>query len=108
MVDIEKAKNFFPGTSFVPRALLQGSTRPGVKLDFIAGLFLKATGITGVRGFRGVEAALGEGEEHIARIVARIEELKGLGMTPAASEKRVTLLALRMLPKSARRSVTRR
>jgi 4-hydroxyphenylacetate 3-monooxygenase len=58
--DIEKANNFFPRTGFVPRALLQGSTRLGVKLDFIAGLFLKATEITGVRAFRGVEANLGE------------------------------------------------
>jgi aromatic ring hydroxylase len=58
--DIEKANNFFPRTGFLPRALLQGSTRLGVKLDFIAGLFLKATEITGVRGFRGVEANLGE------------------------------------------------
>ena len=31
-----------------------------MKLDFIAGLFLKATEITGVRGFRGVEANIGE------------------------------------------------
>ena len=34
--DIEKANHFFPRTGFVPRALLQGSTRLGVKLDFIA------------------------------------------------------------------------
>jgi 4-hydroxyphenylacetate 3-monooxygenase len=31
--DIEKANNFFPRTGFVPRALLQASTRLGVKLD---------------------------------------------------------------------------
>jgi hypothetical protein len=36
-----------------------------------------------------------ESEEHVARIVARIEEFKGLGMPQAANEKRVTLLALR-------------
>ncbi|HQT76727.1 MAG: Pyoverdin chromophore biosynthetic protein pvcC [Rhodospirillales bacterium 20-64-7] len=58
--DIEKANNFFPRTGFVPRAFLQGSTRLGVKLDFITGLFLKATEITGARAFRGVEANLGE------------------------------------------------
>ncbi len=58
--DIEKANNFFPRTGFVPRAFLQGSTRLGVKLDFIAGLFLRATELTGTRAFRGVEANLGE------------------------------------------------
>jgi hypothetical protein len=36
-----------------------------------------------------------EGEEHVARIAARIEELKGLGLTQAANEKWPTLLALR-------------
>jgi hypothetical protein len=36
-----------------------------------------------------------ESEKHIARISARIEEFKGLGLTQAANEKRVTLLALR-------------
>ncbi len=58
--DVEKANNFFPRTGFVPRAFMQGSTRLGVKLDFIAGLFLRATEMTGSRGFRGVEANLGE------------------------------------------------
>lgn len=32
---------------------------------------------------------------HVARMAARIEELKGLGLTQAANEKQVTLLALR-------------
>ncbi|HUB47128.1 MAG TPA: 4-hydroxyphenylacetate 3-hydroxylase N-terminal domain-containing protein [Acetobacteraceae bacterium] len=58
--DIEKANNFFPRTGFVPRAFLQGSTRLGVKLDFIAGLLLRATELTGTSGFRGVEANIGE------------------------------------------------
>ena len=58
--DIEKANNFFPRTGFLPRAFLQGSTRLGVKLGFIAGLFLRATELTGTRVFRGVEANLGE------------------------------------------------
>ena len=58
--DVEKANNFFPRTGFLPRALLHGCTRLAVKLDFIAGLFIKATEITGSRGFRGVEANLGE------------------------------------------------
>ena len=43
--DIEKANNFFPRSGFVPRAILQGCTRLAVKLDFIAGLLIKATEI---------------------------------------------------------------
>ncbi len=58
--DIDRANNFFPRTGFVPRAFMQGSTRLGVKLDFIAGLFLRAAELTGTRVFRGVEANLGE------------------------------------------------
>jgi hypothetical protein len=42
-----------------------------------------------------VERHVQEGTEHVARMAARIEELKGLGMTQAANEKRPTLLALR-------------
>jgi hypothetical protein len=42
-----------------------------------------------------VERHVQEGAEHVARMAARIEELKGLGMTQAANEKRPTLLALR-------------
>ena len=57
--DIEKANNFFPRTGFVPRPL-HGCTRLAVKLDFIAGLMIKATETTGTDGFRGVEANLGE------------------------------------------------
>jgi 4-hydroxyphenylacetate 3-monooxygenase len=58
--DIDKANNFFPRTGFLPRALLHGCTRLAVKLDFILGLFIKATEITGSRAFRGVEANIGE------------------------------------------------
>ena len=58
--DIDRANNFFPRTGFLPRALLHGCTRLAVKLDLIAGLFLKATELTGSRGFRSVEANLGE------------------------------------------------
>jgi len=58
--DVEKANNFFPRTGFLPRALIQGCTRLAVKMDFLLGLFIKATEITGARAFRGVEANLGE------------------------------------------------
>src|SRR6476469_7711763 len=40
--DIDRANNFFPQTGFLPRALLQGCTRLSIKLEFIAGLMLKA------------------------------------------------------------------
>src|SRR5438876_11249255 len=58
--DIEKANNFFPQTGFLPRALLHGCTRLAVKLDFIAGLLLKAVEATGSKDFRGVQANVGE------------------------------------------------
>src|SRR5437667_149395 len=58
--DVEKANNFFPRTGFLPRALIHGCTRLAVKLDFITGLLIKATEITGTRSFRGVEANIGE------------------------------------------------
>ena len=41
--DMEKANNFFPRTGFLPRFVVHGCTRLAVKLDFIAGLLLKAT-----------------------------------------------------------------
>ena len=58
--DVEKANNFFPRTGFLPRALLHGCTRLAVKLDFIAGLLLKAVEATGTKDFRGVQANVGE------------------------------------------------
>ena len=42
--DMEKANNFFPRTGFLPRFVVHGCTRLAVKLDFIAGLLLKAIG----------------------------------------------------------------
>jgi aromatic ring hydroxylase len=58
--DIEKANTFFPRSGFVPRFQLHGCTRLAVKLDFIAGLLIKATETAGTSGFRGVEANVGE------------------------------------------------
>jgi 4-hydroxyphenylacetate 3-monooxygenase len=58
--DVETANNFFPRTGFLPRALLHGCTRLAVKLDFIAGLLLKATEAGGTNKYRGVQANLGE------------------------------------------------
>ena len=58
--DVDKANNFFPQTGFHPRAMFHGCTRLAVKLDFLTGLLIKATEMTGARAFRGVEAILGE------------------------------------------------
>src|SRR5438477_3572657 len=58
--DIDKANSFFPRSGFVPRFQLHGCTRLAVKLDFITGLLIKATETAGTRGFRGVEANIGE------------------------------------------------
>ena len=58
--DIEKANTFFPRSGFLPRFTFQGCTRLAVKLDFLAGLLLKAVDITGTGDFRGVQSRLGE------------------------------------------------
>ena len=58
--DIEKANNFFPRTGFLPRFVVHGCTRLAVKLDFIAGLLLKAVEATGTKDYRGVQANVGE------------------------------------------------
>ena len=44
-------------TGFIWRAMLQGCTRLAVKLDFIAGLFIKALEATGTIDFRGIQAS---------------------------------------------------
>lgn len=58
--DVEKANNFFPRTGFLQRFIIHGCTRLAVKLDFIAGLLLKATEASGTKDFRGVQANVGE------------------------------------------------
>ena len=52
--DLEKASTFFPRSGFLPRFTFHGCTRLAVKLDFLAGLLLKALDITGTKDFRGV------------------------------------------------------
>src|SRR5262249_31511821 len=56
--DLEKAANFFPRSGFLPRLTFHGCIRLSVKLDFLAGLLLKALDITGSKEFRGVRARL--------------------------------------------------
>src|SRR5581483_10189138 len=58
--DVETANNFFPRTGFLPRALLHGCTRLAVKLEFIAGLMMKALEATGTKDYRGQQVRLGE------------------------------------------------
>jgi aromatic ring hydroxylase len=58
--DMDKANNFFPRTGFLPRLFVHACTRLAVKLDFIAGLLLKAVEASGTKDFRGVQANVGE------------------------------------------------
>ncbi|WP_042375938.1 4-hydroxyphenylacetate 3-hydroxylase family protein [Gordonia alkanivorans] len=58
--DVDKINAFFPQSGFLPRFTLQGCTRLAVKLDFIAGLLMKALDCTGAGGFRGVQTRVGE------------------------------------------------
>jgi 4-hydroxyphenylacetate 3-monooxygenase len=58
--DVEKFNGFFPRSGFVHRFGVQACTRLAVKLDFIAGLLLKATEMTGVAEYRGVQVNVGE------------------------------------------------
>jgi len=58
--DIDKVNNFFPRSGFLPRFMFHGCVRLAVKLDFIAGLLLKAVEATGAKDFRGVQANVGE------------------------------------------------
>ena len=51
--DVETANNFFPRTGFLPRALLHDCTRLAVRLEFIAGLMMKALEATGTKDYRG-------------------------------------------------------
>jgi 4-hydroxyphenylacetate 3-monooxygenase len=58
--DVQRLKDFYPKSGFVNGYTLQGCTRLAVKLDFIAGLLLKAARATGVDAFRGVQVHVGE------------------------------------------------
>jgi 4-hydroxyphenylacetate 3-monooxygenase len=47
-------------TGFIWRALMQGCTRLAVKLDFLAGLFVKMVETTGTIEFRSIQASIGK------------------------------------------------
>jgi 4-hydroxyphenylacetate 3-monooxygenase len=58
--DPEKASNFYMGSGFIWRGILQGCVRFAVKLDFLCGLLMKSLEMTGTRDFRGVQSRIGE------------------------------------------------
>ncbi|MFD1210453.1 4-hydroxyphenylacetate 3-hydroxylase N-terminal domain-containing protein [Arthrobacter sp. GCM10027362] len=58
--DPQKLAEFDSASGWEGRAVLQASTRFGVKLDFFIGALSKALEITGAGQFRGVQAGLGE------------------------------------------------
>src|SRR5437667_9097745 len=58
--DVEKLKTFYPRSGFVNGFQFQGCTRLAVKLDFLAGVIIKALRVTGADEFRGNQAMPGE------------------------------------------------
>jgi len=58
--DVEKANVFFPNSGFLNRFAIHGATRFAVKLDFLAGLLLMATEITGAKDGRFAQMQMGE------------------------------------------------
>ncbi|SFL25231.1 4-hydroxyphenylacetate 3-hydroxylase N-terminal domain-containing protein [Geodermatophilus ruber] len=58
--DPDKASEFYMGSGFIWRGLLQGCIRYAVKLDFLCGVLLKSLEMTGTRDFRGVQTRIGE------------------------------------------------
>ncbi|AKU16914.1 4-hydroxyphenylacetate 3-hydroxylase family protein [Luteipulveratus mongoliensis] len=58
--DVDKINGFAMQTGFFPRFTFHGCIRLAVKLEFIAGLLLKAVECTGSKDFRGIQSRLGE------------------------------------------------
>ncbi|MER7334119.1 MULTISPECIES: 4-hydroxyphenylacetate 3-hydroxylase N-terminal domain-containing protein [unclassified Micromonospora] len=58
--DPEQVSTFVPRSGFLERLTFQGCIRLAVKIDFIAGLLLKALDMTGTGGYRGVQTRVGE------------------------------------------------
>lgn len=58
--NVDRANAWAYGSGTSPRMALHGCTRMAVKLDFIAGLLLKAVAATGTAEFRGVQGKVGE------------------------------------------------
>jgi 4-hydroxyphenylacetate 3-monooxygenase len=58
--DVTKSNSFFQHSGFFPRAMFQGCARLAVKLDFIAGLLVKAVAAVGSGDSRNTQASVGE------------------------------------------------
>lgn len=58
--NVEIANGFRGKTGWMNRYTLHGCTRFAVKLDFMAGLLMKATEMSGTKNFRGVQANIGQ------------------------------------------------
>ncbi|HEY0933898.1 MAG TPA: 4-hydroxyphenylacetate 3-hydroxylase family protein [Trebonia sp.] len=58
--DVEQANQFLARSGFIHRAMFQSLLRLGVKLDFIAGLLMKATEAAGNKKTPRVQANIGE------------------------------------------------
>lgn len=58
--DAEQVNGFVPATGFINRFTFHGLIRLTQKLDFIAGLLIKALRVTGASDFRGVQTRVGE------------------------------------------------
>ncbi len=58
--DMEAASTFLGTSGWGYTFAFHGCTRLAVKFDFITGLFMKALEITGSKGYRGVQVAIGE------------------------------------------------
>ncbi len=58
--DVEKTNAFGARSGFSQRLVLHGCTRLAVKLDFIAGLLIRASEITGAKGNRFAQMQIGE------------------------------------------------
>jgi 4-hydroxyphenylacetate 3-monooxygenase len=58
--DVTKSNSFFQHSGFFPRAMFQGCARLAVKLDFIAGLIIKAVAAVGSSDSRNAQASVGE------------------------------------------------
>ncbi len=58
--DVAKSNTFFQDSGFLARAMFHGCVRLAVKLDFIAGLLLKAVDAVGSADSRAAQAAIGE------------------------------------------------
>ncbi|TYB71343.1 Pyoverdin chromophore biosynthetic protein pvcC [Nonomuraea sp. PA05] len=58
--DLGKVQLFTGRSGFIERFTFHGCTRLAVKLEFLAGLLLRALEITGTKDFRGVQSRVGE------------------------------------------------